>query len=82
MPALVKLSSKGQLVIPKDIRQKLGLKPGDRLHVHVDEQGIRLEPVSKTAIDELFGAFVATDLIAELEAEHQQEVEIDKAIRA
>ena len=82
MSVLVKLSSKGQLVIPKDIRQKLGLKAGDRLHVHVDEQGIHLEPVSKTAIDELFGVFAATDLIAELEAEHRQEVENDRTFRA
>ncbi|MFQ6076669.1 MAG: AbrB/MazE/SpoVT family DNA-binding domain-containing protein [Candidatus Bathyarchaeia archaeon] len=29
--ALVRLSSKGQLVIPKAVREKLGLKEGDRL---------------------------------------------------
>jgi AbrB family looped-hinge helix DNA binding protein len=26
------MTSKGQTTIPKDIRQKLGLKPGDRIH--------------------------------------------------
>ena len=29
MPAEAKLSSKGQIVIPKDVRKKMGLKPGD-----------------------------------------------------
>jgi AbrB family looped-hinge helix DNA binding protein len=26
------MTSKGQTTIPKDIREKLGLKPGDRIH--------------------------------------------------
>jgi AbrB family looped-hinge helix DNA binding protein len=33
----VKLSSKGQVVLPKDARRKLGLKKGDRLRLQVDE---------------------------------------------
>ncbi len=31
----VKLSSKGQLVIPKNIRDKLGLKPGDTVKLEL-----------------------------------------------
>lgn len=34
----VKLSSKGQVVLPKDAREKLGLKKGDKLKVSVDER--------------------------------------------
>ena len=26
------LSSKGQIVLPKEVREKLGLKPGDKVH--------------------------------------------------
>jgi len=33
-----KLSSKGQIVLPKDAREKLGLKEGDTLKVEVDEK--------------------------------------------
>jgi AbrB family looped-hinge helix DNA binding protein len=31
------LSSKGQLVLPKDTRKKLGLKKGDKLRIKIDE---------------------------------------------
>jgi len=34
----VRLSSKGQVVLPKRAREKLGLKKGDKLKVEVDEK--------------------------------------------
>jgi AbrB family looped-hinge helix DNA binding protein len=34
----VKLSSKGQIVLPKDAREKLRLKRGDKLKVEIDER--------------------------------------------
>lgn len=40
------LSSKGQLVIPLEIRRRLGLKAGDRLDCNVLEGKIVLEPRS------------------------------------
>jgi len=33
----VKLSTKGQIVIPKDIRKKMGLKPGDKVKIELLE---------------------------------------------
>jgi len=33
------LTSKGQVTIPKEIRERLGLKEGDRLAIELDEQG-------------------------------------------
>lgn len=33
----VRLSSKGQVVLPKEIRKKLGLRKGDKLRVEIDE---------------------------------------------
>ena len=38
MASEVKLSSKGQVVLPKEARKKLGLKKGDKLKVEVDER--------------------------------------------
>ena len=35
MPASVKMSSKHQIVVPREAREALGLKPGDRLLVTV-----------------------------------------------
>lgn len=33
------LTSKGQMTLPKEVRAKLGLKPGDRLQVGVTADG-------------------------------------------
>lgn len=46
---VAKLTSKGQITIPKAIRIKLSVKPGDRLKIDVDEQGVlRAVPIYET----------------------------------
>jgi antitoxin PrlF len=42
----VTLTSKGQMTLPKSVRDSLGLKAGDRLEVAVDRQHIVLIPRS------------------------------------
>ncbi|MFN3388804.1 MAG: AbrB/MazE/SpoVT family DNA-binding domain-containing protein [Allosphingosinicella sp.] len=44
MTAHITLSSKGQIVIPKDIRDALGLKPGEKLAVSLRGGKIVMEP--------------------------------------
>jgi AbrB family looped-hinge helix DNA binding protein len=39
----VKLSSKHQIVIPREARERLGLRPGDRLDVRLESERIVLE---------------------------------------
>jgi len=43
MDATLVLGQQGRLVIPADVRTALGLKPGDRLHLHVAGQRLILE---------------------------------------
>lgn len=33
------ITSKGQITIPKEVRDRLGLKPGDRVEIYVDHDG-------------------------------------------
>ncbi len=52
---LVTVSARGSVVIPKDLRERYGLKKGDKIHF-IDYGGsIALVPVSKDPIHESFG---------------------------
>jgi len=42
----VKVSKKGQIVIPKEIREKLGIKEGSNLKIRLEGKSIILEPFS------------------------------------
>lgn len=50
------LTSKGQVTIPKEIRDRLGLKEGDRLAIELDDQGrVVLRPEPRTPLGRLPG---------------------------
>lgn len=54
--SVVKLSRKGQITISKSIREKLGLKAGDRLDVRYKNGTIILKKIGKESIvDEVAG---------------------------
>jgi AbrB family looped-hinge helix DNA binding protein len=40
-----KITSKGQITVPREVRRVLGVRPGDRLLFESDERGIRVRPV-------------------------------------
>ncbi|UCH08846.1 MAG: AbrB/MazE/SpoVT family DNA-binding domain-containing protein, partial [Deltaproteobacteria bacterium] len=46
-----KISSKGQVVVPKEVRAKLNIKPGTFFHVKVEKNTIILTPMEKGPID-------------------------------
>jgi AbrB family looped-hinge helix DNA binding protein len=51
------LTSKGQVTIPRQVRERLRLRAGDRLDFRVEEDGtIRVQPIAKKVAD-VFGAF-------------------------
>jgi antitoxin PrlF len=52
-----KLSSKSQTVIPKTVRKRLGLKPGDMLRFRIADDQVTIDKVS-TAEDDPFVTFV------------------------
>jgi antitoxin PrlF len=50
---MVKISSKGQIVIPKCVREKLGLRTGEKLIVVSRDDEILLRKTKKTTIEEI-----------------------------
>ncbi len=50
------VTSKGQITIPKEIRDRLGLSPGDGLEFTVDAEGKLVgNPIRKTGAEDLAG---------------------------
>jgi AbrB family looped-hinge helix DNA binding protein len=43
MTARTKITSKGQVTIPKDVRERLGLRPGDEIEFVDDRKGFRVQ---------------------------------------
>lgn len=58
-PATTKMSSKGQVVIPEEIRQQLGLKPGVQFIVVGNRDVVILKAIAPPTMDDF------DDLIAE-----------------
>lgn len=73
----IRLSSKGQIVLPKRIRTQLNLKKGDQFTVKVINHTIVLEPTADNIVARLRGKYAGHDFITDLEEEHRQEVEHD-----
>jgi len=53
----VKMSSKNQIVVPKEAREALGLRAGDRLLVRVERESLRLEREPRDLAGRLAGLF-------------------------
>ena len=50
---IVKVSTKGQIVIPRDVRNTFGIVPGGKLLVAVDNGEILLRKVEELSLGEL-----------------------------
>lgn len=68
------LTTKGQLTLPKDVRDRMNLRAGDRLEVFPQDDGTILLQPATVDISELFGLLPKPEKPVSLE-------EMDKAIR-
>jgi AbrB family looped-hinge helix DNA binding protein len=57
MNRITTVSTKGQLVIPAEMRESLCIEPGTRIAVTLQGTRIILEPVSEKLVDETRGLF-------------------------
>ena len=70
-----KLSTKGQVIIPRVIRDKMQLETGTRFQVMLEDNRIILLPINYIdPIDYLYGLYEGENLLDDLEAEHAAEV--------
>lgn len=53
-----KVDDRGRVLIPKELRDKLGLEPGDEVLVDADEEAVYLRPAlpRAEAVDRLIGS--------------------------
>ena len=55
--AVSSVTSKGQITIPKRVRDRLRLRPGDKVDFRIEDDGsVRFYPISRKVAD-VFGAF-------------------------
>lgn len=66
-----RLGPKGQVVIPKEIRDALDLKPGDEVEFELEDGAARLEPAR--AKQPLRGMLAGHDLVGALEMDRRAE---------
>ena len=75
---IAKVSSKGQVVVPKEIRKQMGIKSGAFLEFRqIDDKRLEVT-VIKDLIKELEGIYKGSGILKELEREHKEEIERDE----
>ena len=79
---VTQLSEKGQILIPKPLRRKLGLRPGSKVHL-IEEQGrLVVSPVPDDPIAAAAGFLEGGySLTADLRREHREEIRDERKPR-
>ena len=76
---IVKASSKGQIVLPKRIRQKLDIHPGQKVALRLVGDHAELKPLPRDPIESLYGIFkdypgsLADELLTERRKDRDRE---------
>ena len=68
----VKITYKGQVTIPKKIRNALSIKEGDSVIFFVEGNHAVVRPIKKKALVDFYGSFPATKPYPGLEALRQE----------
>ena len=78
---IVKTHAKGQIIMPKEIRDKLGIKPGKALSIKLVDDHIEVKPLPDDPIEFLTGIFAdqPASMATELLKERKKDDESDEA---
>ena len=66
--AFSKITTKSQTVIPGEVRERLGVKPGDRLRYEITGRGVTIMKAEKQIEDDPFAVFTEWSSAADEEA--------------
>ena len=71
-------TSKGQIVIPSSVRQKLGIKEGTRIQISVNDNAheIILRPITREYVHSVRGKYKGKGLLKALMADRKKEREL------
>ena len=67
-----KVLAKGQIVIPKEIREKMKIKPGDTVEIIATEKGAAISPMRETYTETFKGAVKGRLSLKELEKLYEE----------
>jgi AbrB family looped-hinge helix DNA binding protein len=71
------VSTKGQVVIPAQMRASLGISAGTRIAITLDGDRLVLRPITEGFIDEMMGRFAGGPSMAD-ELQRERRVEDEK----
>ena len=80
----VKVSPKGQVIIPKPLREKFGIKEGEEVLVEESRKGVLVIKKSKNPLTEMVGLFEektkrsSSDLVRDIRMESEARIEKSK----
>ena len=71
-------TSKGQIVIPSEVRRKFGIKEGTRIQITIDEHAheIILKPITREYVHSVRGKLKGKGLLKALMSDRKQEREL------
>lgn len=68
-----RIGAKGQVVIPKELRDRLGLQPGSEVDFEQDGDGVRIVPARAAIVRGLVGSYAGSGMAAALLADRARE---------
>lgn len=68
-----RVGAKGQVVIPKEIRDEVGFQPGAEVDFERDGEAVRILPAGAAATRGLRGRYASSGMAAELLADRERE---------
>lgn len=76
---VITLSSKGQVVIPSNIRNLLKLNAGDELVIEVEQNSLKLSPLKYKSLDNLFSTYKSTKFVSKKDIKDIKDKKFSKA---